>query len=214
MKQVISLFVFIIIFSGNLFAGECKNCKIWKVFDIAQKSILITDDYEMWELNYLKQNNKTWSEWYNGKTHVQIDEKYIISKSWNENSSISISFYPWTSSAEAVDYLNYQDDLNLCSHILINMDNQEKIFARQINKNEFIEVYNKFLAEFPAALRICKPEAKKWLEEHIAFLEFKIKIKEELVKFIEKKDYDQKYLDFDNKYNFSSITIEDSLSYF
>jgi hypothetical protein len=208
MKQVISLFVFIIIFSGNLFAGEYKNCKIWKMFDFAQKSVLITDDYEMWELNYVIQNNKTWSEWFYGNTHVQIDEKYIISKSWNENSSISTSYYPWTSSVEAVDYLNDQDDLKLCSHILINVDNQEKIFARQINTNEFLKIYNNFLAEIPFALRICKPEAKKWLEEDIVFIKFLIKMDDELINFSEKKDYDQRYLDFDKKYNFSKIIFK------
>jgi hypothetical protein len=209
MKRSFLLPFFFLLMFSVLFSNENKNAKIWKFFKMDQKSIIITDDLEIWELNYLKQNKESWNEWFFNKSIDLIDEKYTIKKfPWKDKDVFLIEDYSWIKFRESINYRNDQSDLELCTHLMTNIQNQEKAFARQIfNVEEFLIIYNNFLKKHSAAQYLRSDDAVELTNQHIPLLFFFTKNINERIKYLDKKDYDEKYIKFDHLYEFSRIKI-------
>jgi len=136
----------VLVFTGVRAEENSTTFKIWKLFQVHEKSILITHNYEVWELNYLRPYKQTWSEWfYQMPVQDQVGEEYVFQeKLWSEQSSVLCAYYPWNFSQEAQIYRNDVSDLSLCTHILENVDTKEKAFARKICPEDWEKIYEQF----------------------------------------------------------------------
>lgn len=157
------LIIIAILFLSCLNAEDVRELKIWKFFRIHEKSILITDSLEVWELNYFSPNKQTWAEWLSLTPAEELfGNDYIYqNKLWNEQSIILCSDYPWINSSESKIYRNNSSHLSLCTHILENINTKEKAFARLICTHDWKEICRNFYLRYALNVHLVKEEARE-----------------------------------------------------
>lgn len=206
---------------------ESYESKIWKFFSLGDsKSIMISDDYEVFELNHLTPNKQTWSEWFYGNDPEQVPSEYLLqNKMWEEGTIINVLDYPWITSEEAKLYRNNthflsltKDYLSLCTLVLEDYVTGEKVFARKIDIQDWAEIYLEFEKAKNILVEHLHPGSKKYLNDSEKLLLFGMKIlmaKHYLLKsysgeerkYYEGETQDQKYIEFDEIFHFTDVRI-------
>lgn len=201
-----ALLVFVMFF-GTLFAQEDKSCRAWTVLKFDQKCVLITDDYEMWEINYLKQNIRTWGEWFNGKIPDQIDNQYIFTNyCWKENAPLQITYHSSSSLLDAQQYGGDQVNLADCSYVITNLETQEKALARPVLQiSDFIKMRSEYITKLQSAVKLLSPGVEELLDDGIKMERFFVAILQAHESFKKGLPYDQRYLKLNENYDFMSI---------
>ncbi len=209
-------------FLSFLNAENTTEFQIWKLFRIDEKAILITDNLDVWELNYLNPNKRTWVEWfYQTPTEELFGNEYLYTdKLWNNESLVICSDYPWFDSFESKIYRNDNCHLSLCTHIVENIDTKEKAFARKICTEDWKKIYDSFISryilEWFTLGDIKKAEEMKDQEIKLFTFIFKKFCKELSDKervthesssgFLADDEY-AKYVDFENSFSFISTIL-------
>ncbi|MBX9743686.1 MAG: hypothetical protein K2X08_00565 [Chlamydiales bacterium] len=211
-----ALLVFMGLFCSQAMANEALQEKtIWKLFQIDtqvdkktmfiefdKKAILISDDYEIWLLHGLRPNALTWNEWIWREEVPQPDASYFFDViKWAGNRKVFIAHTPWQSCEWQSSYRNDTSLLQHCEYVIVNSAYDARVFAKPIQIDEWISLYNALDEEVEDLVNGgFFGHAATLLESKIAFIDFKQKILIELLNKEKGDPFDEKYIEFNEKY--------------
>lgn len=196
------LFVLMISLS-TLRAGDYHESKIWQFFQMGSKAVIITDDYEVWELNFLVKNQQTWGEWIMGSEAEQIPkiQLYLQSK-WKPGTVVSVTGRDWEGSREAEYYRESTEHLMLCEHFMENLGNHAKAFARKLDSEGWLKDYKIFKAMSDPIKKPNTDEEKEIVADREHLKKFCNQVKIEQQRELDGFPYAKNYVEFEHYFHF------------
>jgi len=202
-SKCIGLFL-VFAFSSQIMANECaeKESKIYKIFQFGERVLLIDDEYDMWVLNRLEKNSRTWEEWWSGIEVQQPPEEYFHKpEDWLENSKIVISYSPWEKSIIRENYRNQEEKLLYCEY-LIWSSRHTCAFARKIDTHDLVGWMREFLKETKFECSMASSKGLLYLKQTIKFVEFWHEVVEAAENEQKGLPYDRECMDFEKRNDF------------
>ncbi len=189
----------------SFICSEEAELKIWKFLPFASQNILITDNFEVWELNYLTPNKQSWNEWIWGTDLEDVPPAFLFNnREWVEDSLVTVIDSPWSGSPESFIYRNNSSFLaqltagylSLCTHVLLNKTTGEKVFARRLDLEEWKMVCSNFAGTMGSLEKARHPYAAKYLEAAYILADFGLEMLNELQSMYRFEPYDSKMVQF------------------
>ncbi len=205
MKQVIKgmIFLLMVLVCRQGVANGNKQEKIsWKLFQVDERAVLISNDHEIWLLHGLQPNKLTWSEWVWREDVPQPDACYFFNmEKWEEGKKISIVYFPWQDCAWKDTYRNDASLLQRCDYVIENDACKTRVFAKPVQIDEVKSLYAN-LRERASDLvrRGFFGHAAGLLEQELVFINFKEKVLTECKNKMERKPFDGQYTAFYEKH--------------
>lgn len=160
------------LFATIVNAENSEEFKIWKFFRVDEKSIVITDNLDVWELNYFC---SAWYDWFLLTTaeEQKRNQYFYQNKPWDEKSIIScIPNLKLDSELQTYHPCDSFSHLSLCTHLLQNLETNEKAFARKISPANWEEIYHNFQVKLKVSMKVAAEEAKDLIQQDNLLLKF------------------------------------------
>lgn len=203
MKQVIKgmILLLMVVVCRQGIANDVQEKISWKVFQVDEKAILISDDHQIWLLHGLQPNKLTWSEWISREEVPQPDACYFFSmEKWEEGKKISIVYSPWQDCAWKDTYRNDASLLQSCDYVIENNASKTRVFAKPLQIDEVNALYASFREHvYDLASRGFYRLAAELLSQEEVFVKFNVKVLTECENKMKGKPFDGQYTAFYEK---------------
>ncbi len=128
--------------------GASKGCTIRKALDLQGERLLVLNDDSIWQMQKVRENSRSISQWWGGVELEQPDKPFLFSRSnWTVGSALRVSAYHWGSLGLDGVYQAAEPTTWPCSYLMENPETGELAYTTPVTTHELVERMVKYAEE-------------------------------------------------------------------